>query len=151
MKNKLETACAIAILLASLIPRANTAISMRQTNERALVCGQRDLLAHFVFTLVFAMTDPFAFKYHKYSLNQKEKLAKLCLKYKLEADSSKEKHWDPKRKKFVAHQQSFKSRAVWEFFSTLKKAKSDSTEFKRALVLQTDALKSIPVPKQSRS
>ena len=92
MKNKLETACAIAILLASLIPRANTAVSMRQTNERALVCGQRDLLAHFVFTLVFAMTDPFAFKYHKYSLNQKEKLAKLCLKYKLEADSSKEKH-----------------------------------------------------------
>ena len=51
---------------------------------------------------MFAMTDLFAFKYNKYSLNQKEKLAKLCLKYKLEADSSKEKHWDLKRKKFVS-------------------------------------------------
>ena len=81
------------------------------------------------------MTDPFAFKYDKYSLNQKEKLAKLCSKYKLEADSSKEKYWDPKRKKFVANQQSFKSRAVGEFFPTLKKAKSDSTEFKRALAI----------------
>ena len=47
---------------------------------------------------VFAMTDPFAFKYDKYSLSQKEKLAKLCLKYKLEADSSKEKHWDLKER-----------------------------------------------------
>ena len=50
----------------------------------------------------------------------------------------KEKHWDPKRKKFVANQQSFKSRAIRdytlrEFFHFLKKAKSDSTEFKRAL------------------
>ena len=53
-------------------------------------------------------------KYDKYSLNQKEKLTKLCLKYKLEADSSKEKHWDLKRKKFVANQQSFKSRTVQE-------------------------------------
>ena len=81
------------------------------------------------------MTDPFTFKYDKYSLNQKEKLVKLCLKYKLEADSSKEKHWDPKIMKFVANQQSFKSRAVREFFPTLKKAKSDSTEFKRALAI----------------
>ena len=65
----------------------------------------------------------------------KEKLTKLYLNYKLEADSSKEKHWDLKRKKFVANQQSFKSRAIWEFFPTLKKAKSDSTEFKRALAI----------------
>ena len=64
---------------------------------------------------VFAMTDHFAFKYDKYSLNQKEKLAKLCLNNKLEADSSKENHWDPKRKKFVANQQSFKSRAVRDY------------------------------------
>ena len=42
---------------------------------------------------MFAMTDPFAFKYNKYSLNQNENLAELLhLKYKLKADSSKEKH-----------------------------------------------------------
>ena len=31
---------------------------------------------------MFAMTDSFTIKYDKYILNQKEKLAKLCLKYK---------------------------------------------------------------------
>ena len=73
-----------------------------------------------------------------YDLNQKQKLAKLCLKYKLEADSSKEfKHSDPKRKEFVANQQLFKSWPVREFFPSLKKAKSDSRKFKRALACHT--------------
>ena len=122
---------AIAILLASLIPWAYMAISTRSIwiNERALVCGQQDSLAlswHFV-NLVFAMTEP-KVRFQLITINTvsiKKKIAKLYLKYKLEAYSSKVKHWDPKRKKFVAYQQSFKSRAVRDFFPTLKNTKSD--------------------------
>ena len=87
------------------------------------------------------MADPFALKYDKYSLNQKEKLAKLCLKYKLEAGNAKEKYWDPKRKTFVVNLKSYKSKAVREFFPSLKNAKNDSLEFRKALQLANRCLK----------
>ena len=65
------------------------------------------------------MADPFALKYDKYSLNQKEKLAKLYLKYKLEAGNAKQNHWDPKRKKFVVNLQLYKSKAIFDKFFRL--------------------------------
>ena len=61
----------------------------------------------------------------------------MCLKYKLEAEAESMKHWDPKRKKHVALSLSFKSKAVRDFFSSLKNAKSDVSEFKKALQLPT--------------
>ena len=67
------------------------------------------------------MADPFSSKRNDiYNLEQKQKIGKLCLKYKLEAEAEPKKHWDPKRKKHVAPSLSFKSKAVRESFPSLK-------------------------------
>ena len=79
----------------------------------------------------------------KYNLEQKQKFGKLCLKYKLEAEAEPKKYWDPKRKKHVASYFSFKSKAVREFFPSLKNAKSDDSEFKEALQLATRCYRKI--------
>lgn len=90
------------------------------------------------------MADPFLSKRNdKYDLQQKQKLGKLCLKYKLEAEAVPKKHWNPKRKKHVAPSLSFKSKAVREFFPSLKNAKSDDSEFKKALQLATRCYRKI--------
>ena len=81
-----------------------------------------------------AMMDPFSLRYEKYSLHQKEDLALLYFKYKQEAEEkSKGKHWDVKRKKYVSHNLSYKSRAVCEYFPSLKNADSDDPAFRKAL------------------
>ena len=80
---------------------------------------------HFELRFV-AMMDAFSLRYEKYSLHQKEDLAPLCFKYKQEAEGkSKGKHWDAKRKKYVSHNLAYKSRAVREYFPSLKNADSD--------------------------
>ena len=129
MKNKLETAY-VFVKISSNHDSARFSCFQSQhshqheieTNEWAcigswsvrLACTQLTLRVH----ARVCHDRSFCLKYDKDSLNQKEKIAKLCLKYKLEADSSKESCWDPKRKKFVANQQSFKSRAVRDYGTT---------------------------------
>ena len=78
--------------------------------------------------------DPFSLKYDKYSLKEKEKLAKLCFKIK-EKEAEDNNHWNTKRKKWVTSQKTFKSRAVREFFHSLRNAKVDDADFKEALLL----------------
>ena len=88
MKNKLETACVFVKVSSDHdFDRFSRSQSQHgrqhkiETNEWACVGSCSARLAWTLLVLVFAMTDPFAFKCDKYSLDQKEKLAKLCLRW----------------------------------------------------------------------
>ena len=69
------------------------------------------------------MADPFSSKRNnKYDLEQKQKPWQIVFEiYKLEAEAEPKKHWDLKSEKHIAPSLSFNSKAVREFFPSLKK------------------------------
>ena len=75
-------------------------------------------------------------KSKKYSIDEKEKLAKLCLKYKEEYDNHDTvKKYNSKKRKFTSSTlaSGFLSKAVRETYPSLSKKSSESPEFKKAL------------------
>ena len=75
-------------------------------------------------------------KNKKYSIDEKEKLAKFCLKYKEEYDNHDTvKNYNSKKKKFTSSTlaSGFLSKAVRETYPSLSKKSSESPEFKKAL------------------
>ena len=75
-------------------------------------------------------------KNKKYSIDEKEKLAKLCLKYKEEYDNHDTvKKYNSKKRKFTSSTlaSGFLSKAVRETYPSLSKKSSESPEFKNAL------------------
>ena len=75
-------------------------------------------------------------KNKKYSIDEKEKLAKLCLKYKEEYDNHDTvKKYNSKKRKFTSSTLAtgFLSKAVRETYPSLSRKSSESPEFKKAL------------------
>ena len=75
-------------------------------------------------------------KKKKYSIDEKEKLAKLCLKYKKEYDNHHTvKKYNSKKRKFTSSTlaSGFLSKTVREKYPSLSKKSSESPEFKKAL------------------
>lgn len=84
-------------------------------------------------------------KKRKYSIDEKEKLAKLCIKYKEEYDNHEgvEKYVS-KKKKFTKSTMSsgYLSKAVREMYPSLKGKSSEDPDFKRALQVARRSLNS---------
>ena len=79
-------------------------------------------------------------KKRKYSFDEKEKLARLCAKYKEEYDNHETvEKYDPKKRKFTKSRMSnssgFLSKAVREMYPSMKEKPSDSPDFKKAIQL----------------
>ena len=77
-------------------------------------------------------------KKRKYSFDEKEKLARLCAKYKEEYDNHETvEKYDPKKRKFTKSRVSsgFLSKAVREMYPSMKEKPSDSPDFKKAIHL----------------
>ena len=75
-------------------------------------------------------------KNKKYSIDEKEKLAKLCLKYKEEYDNHDiVKKYNSKKRKFTLSTLAsrFLSKTVRETYPSLSKKSSESPEFKKVL------------------
>ena len=75
-------------------------------------------------------------KNKKYSIDEKEKLAKFYLKYKEEYDNHDTvKKYNSKKRKFTSSilASGFLSKAVRETYPSLSKKSSESPEFKKAL------------------
>ena len=75
-------------------------------------------------------------KNKKYSIDEKEKLAKLCLKYQEEYDNHDTvKKYNSKKRKFTSSTSAsgFSSKAVRETYPSLSKKSSESPQSKKAL------------------
>ena len=78
-------------------------------------------------------------KYQKYSLDQKEKLVKLCIKYEEEHDKREEiEKYSNTKRKFVKSSTIttvFLSKAAREFYPPLTNKPAETTEFQKAIQL----------------
>ena len=75
-------------------------------------------------------------KNKKYSISEKEELAKLCIKYKEEYDKQKIEKYNAKKRKFVnssSNTAGYLSKAVRELYPSLRNKPSESNEFKKAI------------------
>ena len=76
-------------------------------------------------------------KNKKYSISEKEELAKLCIKYKEEYDKQeKTEKYNAKKRKFVnssSNTAGYLSKAVRELYTSLRSKPLESNEFKKVI------------------
>ena len=76
-------------------------------------------------------------KNKKYSISEKEELAKLCIKYKEEYDKQEKiEKYNAKKRKFVnssSNTAGYLSKAVRELYPPLRNKPSESNEFNKAI------------------